>query len=273
MAPPPRSFRSTRERRAWERAEKQKRKAERDEMVRQGLLPPRSDTKSERSSVDTSPAYSPPRGPPKPGESLFDNYANLQGPTKFSTDEEEVEELLRMGVGWGKGSFEEERYLEANWDPSPHKNPPAYLKAIKPITREPWTIDQQVYNATFDTSDFGKPTRYGIDMDPPLSAYRLDDPRMRPRGAKKGWDSSTFRQVPYSLRGIKPSATSTEPWVKDQANRAGDFEDTDVLENETAVQLDNGGEARFKKGAFNAYKNERNRKLHADPWDSSTRTW
>ena len=64
---------------------------------------------------------------------------------------------------------------------------------------------------------------------------------MRPRGAKKGWDSSTFRQVPYSLRGIKPSATSTEPWVKDQANRAGDFEDTDVLENETAVQLDNGG--------------------------------
>ena len=173
----PRSFRSTRERRAWERAEKQKRKAERDEMVRQGLLPPRSDTKSERSSVDTSPAYSPPRGPPKPGESLFDNYANLQDPTKFSTDEEEVEELLRMGVGWGKGSFEEERYLEANWDPSPHKNPPAYLKAIKPITREPWTIDQQVYNATFDTSDFGKPTRYGIDMDPPLSAYRLDDPR------------------------------------------------------------------------------------------------
>ncbi|EOD37424.1 hypothetical protein EMIHUDRAFT_225607 [Emiliania huxleyi CCMP1516] len=87
----------------------------------------------------------------------------FQDPTKFSTDEEEVEqELLRMGV----------------------------------------------YNATFDTS------------------------------------------------------------VKDQANRAGDFEDTDVLENETAVQLDNGGEARFKKGAFNAYKNERNRKLHADPWDS-----
>ena len=41
----------------------------------------------------------PQRGVPRPGESLFDNYANLQDPMKFSTDEEEVEELLRMGVG------------------------------------------------------------------------------------------------------------------------------------------------------------------------------
>ena len=72
--------------------------------------------------------------PPKPGESLFDNYANLADPIAFSTDEEEVEELLRMGVGGT--SFDDDRYREAGWDPSPHKNPPAYLKHLKPVTRE-----------------------------------------------------------------------------------------------------------------------------------------
>ena len=63
-------------------------------------------------------------------------------------------------------------FLEANWDPSPHRNPPAALKQIKPQTREPWAIDADVYNKgkyATDTSDFGKPTRYGMDMDPPLT--------------------------------------------------------------------------------------------------------
>ena len=58
---------------------------------------------SSRSSVAYQPPASPPRTLPRPGESLFDNYASLQDPTKFSTDEEEVEELLRMGVGWNQG--------------------------------------------------------------------------------------------------------------------------------------------------------------------------
>jgi len=223
-----------------------------------------------------SPPSSPPqRTPPKPGESLFDNYANLQDPMTFSTDEEEVEELLRMGVGWkpSQGSQEADQYLEHGWDASPHKNPPAYLKLIKPVTREPWTIDAAVYNQKFNTADFGKPTRYGIDPNPPLSQYRIDEPRLRPAGVNKGWSAQPFRSVPYALRGIKPSPTSTEPWVEDQKNRRGDFEDSDVIENQTAIELDNGGEQAFKKGAFNAYKNERNLKLHADPWDTSTKTW
>jgi hypothetical protein len=46
-----------------------------------------------------------------------------------------------------------------------------------------------------------------------------------------------------------------------------------VIENATAIELDNGGEQRFKKGAFKAYKEERNRKIHKEAWDSSTRTW
>ena len=46
--------------------------------------------------------------PPKPGASLFDNYANLADPVAFSTDEQEVEELLRLvgreGVHFRVGS-------------------------------------------------------------------------------------------------------------------------------------------------------------------------
>ena len=103
---------------------------------------------------------------------------------------------------------------------------------------------------------------------------QVEDPRRRPRGAKQGWNSQPFRSVPYALRGIKPSPTSTEPWVEDQRTRAQSaFEDTNQIEDSTLIELDNGGEQRFKKGAFNAYKNERNRKLHADPWDTSTRAW
>lgn len=223
------------------------------------------------------PPASPPRTIPRPGESLFDNYANLQDPTKFSTDEEEVEELLRMGVGWNQNSWEDERYKEAGWDASPHKNPPAYLKKLKPVTREPWTIDAQVYNAAFNQADFGKGERYGINPNPPLNIYRQDDPKKRPKGARQEWNSQPFRSVPHALKGIKPASTSTEPWVNDHNTRmygdGGNFEDTNVIEDDTIIALDNGGEQRFKKGAFNAYKEERNRKLHAEPWDTSTRPY
>ena len=57
-----------------------------------------------------------------------------------------------MGVGWNQSSWEDERAQEAGWDPSPHKNPPAYLKKLKPVTREPWTIDTAVYNAALGTA-------------------------------------------------------------------------------------------------------------------------
>ena len=355
--------------------ERERRAEERLQQLKSGNLSPKSPSMSGSARGAPTQDFSPQRGIPKPGESLFDNYAALQDPTKFSTDEEEVQDLLRMGVGYGQGerSAANEAHLEAGWDPSPHKNPPAYLKLIKvresstrharrallylaaiklwrsagerlvvtgahasmhlplaliqplplsssrscarailsphlvpspvahltraplhpslhrpvppapllalsqPITREPWTIDSAVYNRAFNTADFGKPTRYGVDlfnMGQPVHADEVNvDPRKRPKGVKKQWNAQTFKQTPFSLRGIKPSATATEPWVADQANRAGDFEDNDVIENQTAIELDNGGEQMFKKGAYNAYKNERNRKLHKDAWDGSTRTW
>jgi len=212
--------------------------------------------------------------PPKPGESLFDNYANLSDPLAFSTDEQEVEELLAMGVGQTSTSWENERYREAGWDSSPYKNPPAYLKKLRPVTREPWTIDGDIYNAASGMSDYGKPQRWGVDLfnmgNPVHEDEDKVDPRTRPKGVKQGWNSQPFRSVPYSLRGLRPASTATEPWVQDQKDRKGNFEDTDVLENETAIQLDNGGEARFKN-----FKNYEGRigSSRVEPWDSSTKTW
>jgi hypothetical protein len=154
-----------------------------EERLRQKTSPTRSPL---RSGMGDSPgeSMSSPHQVPRPGESLFDNYANLQDPTKFSTDEQEVEDLLRMGVGFQR-DFRDERSLEAGWDPSPHKNPPAMIKNIKPITREPWTIDQQVYNRAFDTSDFGKPERYGTNPNPPLNIWRQEDKKRRPKQARQ----------------------------------------------------------------------------------------
>ena len=217
-----------------------------------------------------------PKAAPKQEESgsLFDKYAGLAG--RDVDEEAEVAELMEM-LGTSPGSQRmsarqltgrQEMFLEANWDPSPHRNPPAALKQIKPQTREPWAIDADVYNKgkyATDTSDFGKPTRYGMDMDPPLSQYRIDHVaqrvKVKPGKAKPAppWNSQPFRNVPLSLRGIKPAPGSTEPWVYDHTNRKGDFEDMDVLENATAIELDNGGDQIFK-----------NKKK--DGWDSSTTT-
>ena len=77
------------------------------------------------------------------------------------------------------------------------------------------------------------------------------------------WNSQTFRSVPYSLRGIKPAPGSTEPWVNDQKGRRGNFEDTDVIENATVNELDNGGgEVQFSNS----------KGYVKDAWDSSTVT-
>ena len=207
------------------------------------------------------------------GGSLFDKYAGLAG---ADVDEEaEVAELMEM-LGASPGSQRmsareltgrQERFLEAGWDPSPHRNPPPSLWHIKPQTREPWAIDAQFYNKgeyAIDTTDYAMPTRYGMDMDPPLSQYRIDyaeqrvsvkPGRIKPAPA---WNSQPFRSVPYSLRGIKPAPGATEPWVQDHKNRKG-VEDSDLLENATATELDNGGATRFLK-------------FDAGSWDSSTTT-
>jgi len=207
--------------------------------------------------------------------SLFDKYAGLAG--RDTSEEDEVAELMEM-LGTSPGSQrmsarqltgQEEMYREAGWDPSPHRNPPPSLKYIKPQTREPWAIDAAVYNTApgaVDTSDFGQPTRYGMDMDPPLSQWRIDDKTKRVAakpGMKKPapeWNSKPFKSVPYTLRGIKPAPSSTEPWVDDHKKRRGNFEDMDAIKDDGIALFDNGGgEAQFKN-------------FDAGGWDSSTVT-
>lgn len=332
--------------------------------------------------------------------SLFDKYAGLAG--RDTSEEDEVAELMEM-LGTSPGSQrmsarqltgQEEMYREAGWDPSPHRNPPPSLKYIKPQTREPWAIDAAVYNTApgaVDTSDFGQPTRYGMDMDPPLSQWRIDDKTKyvpptcalglvgqaaaisrccraaavgqqphhshtpfshhchhvgavapwpaahsvshiplamaagwlpahemahahadahahamqislalcpcsslplalypwlssdivfsagspadlshslcRRVAAKPGlkkpapeWNSKPFKSVPYTLRGIKPAPSSSEPWVDDHKKRRGNFEDMDAIKDDGIALFDNGGgEAQFKN-------------FDAGGWDSSTVT-
>lgn len=268
-----------RERRAKQRIEEQTAREARATARKNGTPMPRSARPAEFAEASmNAPVYEQKKGfsPPKPGESLFDNYANLSDPIAFSTDEDEVEELLRMGVGGGGFSWDEERYREANWDPSPHKNPPAYLKSLRPVTREPWTIDAQVYNAVQGDA-FGRPERYGFHNAPPLSQYRMDDPRERPKGAREGWNSQPYRTVPYALRGLKPAPTAAEPWVKDQQMRQngkyGNFEETDAIENLTIEDMDNGGASRMK--FFKNYRDEQGSigGVPAPPWHFSTKTW
>ena len=267
-----------RERRAWLRAEDLRRKQEEDRARRAGTQSTRAPSPQPAiAAIEAMRApVQPPRSglsPPKAGESLFETYSNLADPIAFSTDEEEVEELLRLGVGVGS-SYDEERYREAAWDPSPHKNPPAYLKHINPVTREPWTIDTQVYNTVFDQRSFERPQRYGTASKASIDRDKDDDPRKRPKGARQGWNSQPFRPTPYALRGMRPGPTSKEPWVEDQRTRQqSGFEDTDVIENLTLEDMDNGGASRNK--FFKNYRAESG-KVNGKalpPWDYSTRTW
>ena len=163
------------------------------------------------------------------------------------------------------------------WDASPHKNPPPSLAKIRPVTREPWAIDAQVYNAVMGSQEYERRQRYGTEPNPPLSQYREDNPRERPKGAKQAWNSQPYRPPPYSLRGLKPAPTASEPWVKDQQLRQngafGNFEETDAIENLTLEDMDNGGASRFK--FFKNYKDEEGNigGVPAPPWDRSTKTW
>ena len=272
-----------RERRARERAEQRWLKEERDKQKRSQRGPP-SDNPAEAAlaamSAPVDPQATGKLSPPKPGASLFDNYANLADPVAFSTDEQEVEELLRLGVGLygGGSSWEDERDKEENWDSSQHKSPPAYLKHIKPMTREPWTIDTAIYNEKFDTRDYGQPKRYDLRPSSPLAQYREEDPRKRPKGpSQEAWNSTPFRPTPHALKGIKPATTSKEPWVGDQRSREGsafgDFENTNLIENDTLEELDNGGGFRFKN--FSNYKNEKGNigGKEMPAWNYSTFTW
>jgi hypothetical protein len=62
------------------------------------------------------------------------------------SDSDEVAALRAMGLG-----------RRPAWDGSPLRARPAALKGLQPITREPWAIDEDVYNRRFETRDVGVP--------------------------------------------------------------------------------------------------------------------
>lgn len=41
------------------------------------------------------------------------------------------------------------------WDATPLRNRPSALTGLKPVTREPWAVDEDVYNRRFETRDVG----------------------------------------------------------------------------------------------------------------------
>ena len=52
------------------------------------------------------------------------------------------------------------RKAKPPWDDTPLRNRPSALIGLKPVTREPWAIDEDVYNRKFETRDVGMPDRY-----------------------------------------------------------------------------------------------------------------
>lgn len=73
------------------------------------------------------------------------------------TDADEVAELKQMFSSPNKRSKMMQRPA---WDSTPLRNRPSALIGLKPVTREPWAVDEDVYNRRFETRDVGVPDRY-----------------------------------------------------------------------------------------------------------------
>lgn len=73
------------------------------------------------------------------------------------TEDDEVAELKAMFSSPLKNSKFKNRPA---WDGTPLRNRPSALNGLKPVTREPWAVDEDVYNRRFETRDIGVPDRY-----------------------------------------------------------------------------------------------------------------
>ena len=68
------------------------------------------------------------------------------------TEADEVAELKQMFKSPGKPMPVNRR---PPWDSTPLRGRPPQLVGLKPVTREPWAIDEDVYNRKFETRDVG----------------------------------------------------------------------------------------------------------------------
>ena len=72
------------------------------------------------------------------------------GPPK--TEAQEIEELMALGINHPARKRHREREqrkknqaLEKAWNSTPMRTRPAELRGLRPITREPWAIDEEFY--------------------------------------------------------------------------------------------------------------------------------
>ena len=69
------------------------------------------------------------------------------------TEADEVAELKSMFSAQPRGTIPINR--RPAWDGTPLRNRPTALIGLKPVTREPWAVDEDVYNRRFETRDVG----------------------------------------------------------------------------------------------------------------------
>ena len=94
-----------------------------------------------------------PSRPPSPG-ALRPGAGPWQQQQQMPSEADEVAELKSMFGSPARG-----RTIPINkrpaWDSTPLRGRPPQLIGLKPVTREPWAVDEDVYNRRFETRDVG----------------------------------------------------------------------------------------------------------------------
>jgi len=126
------------------------------------------------------------------------------------------------------------------------------------VTREPWFEDMAIYNAKFSSHEGDDKGAYADGTFGSKKAIKNETPEER------GWDSSTWKYVPHTLKGIKP--VTNEPWARDEAvyqesrnsvdlRGSGEFTSTEHFsfskQGDSGPQWDASG--RPPQGAMRAY--------------------
>jgi len=90
-------------------------------------------------------------------------------------------------------------------------------------------------------------------------------------GSSDGWNSSVYKPVPHSLRGLKP-IYSAEPWCRDHLEKwcSSGMSPSQLYSTATFMKLDDGQRDTVAQ-QFRRKKNEENyaimKATHASPWD------
>ena len=101
------------------------------------------------------------------------------------------------------------------WNSTPFRNCPDQLRGLQPVTREPWYEDMAIYNKKFPIAGEGHDTGTLGSQDVYDDESALDAKNRKMTVEEANWDSSTWKYVPHSLKGIKP--VTNEPWARDEA--------------------------------------------------------